>query len=82
MNPPQNPPENPTPVEQMTYEQAFSELDSIVTDLESDDRSLEETLALFERGQALARHCAKLLEGAELKVQELTDGDLVDYEPT
>ena len=52
----------------MTYEQAFSELDSIVTNLESDDRTLEETLALFERGQALARHCAKLLEGAQLKV--------------
>jgi exodeoxyribonuclease VII small subunit len=82
MSPPANSPEKPIPVEQMTYEQAFSELDSIVTNLESDDRTLEETLALFERGQALARHCAKLLEGAQLKVQELIDGDLVDFEAT
>ena len=63
----------------MTYEQAFNELESIVNDLETDERPLEEALALFERGQALARHCAQILEDAELKVQELTGEDLVDF---
>ena len=81
MKPNDNPSEKLAAVEQMTYEQAFSELDSFVNELESNDRSLEQMLALFERGQALARHCAKLLEDAELKVQELTDGELVDIEP-
>jgi len=82
MNPPSETPIETTPVEQMTYEQAFNELESIVTELETDDRSLEEALALFERGQALARHCAQMLEQAELKVQELTGEDLVDFDPT
>lgn len=70
-----SPPSKPTPVEELTYEQAFSELESIVSDLEMNDRPLEQTLAMFERGQTLARHCATLLENAELKVQELTHED-------
>lgn len=73
--------EKSTPVEDLTYEEAFNELDSIVSDLESEQHSLEQTLALFERGQALARHCVKLLEGAELKVQQLSEGDLLDLDP-
>lgn len=80
MNPPSESPKETTPVEQMTYEQAFNELESIVTELEIDDRSLEEALALFERGQVLARHCAQMLEQAELKVQELSGEDLVDFD--
>jgi len=80
MNPPSESPKETTPVEQMTYEQAFNELESIVTELEIDDRSLEEALALFERGQVLARHCAQMLEHAELKVQELSGEDLVDFD--
>ena len=69
MSPPTKSPEDPIPVEYMTYEQALNELESIVNDLETDERPLEDALALFERGQALARHCAKMLEDAELKVQ-------------
>jgi exodeoxyribonuclease VII small subunit len=79
MSPPTKSPEDPIPVEDMTYEQALNELESIVNDLETDERPLEDALALFERGQALARHCAKMLEDAELKVQELSGDDLVDF---
>ena len=82
MSPPTKSPEDPIPVEDMTYEQAFIELESIVNDLETDERPLEEALALFERGQALARHCAQMLEDAELKVQELSGEDLVDVDLT
>ena len=46
----------PTPIEQLTYEQAFAELETIVAALEQDKSSLDETLALFERGQVLARY--------------------------
>ena len=77
-----SPSQDPTPVEDMTYEQAFRELESIVNDLETDERPLEDALSLFERGQALARHCAQLLEAAELKVQELSGEDLVDFDPS
>ncbi len=82
MSPPKKSPEDAIPVEDMTYEQAFSELESIVNDLETDERPLEEALALFERGQALARRCAQMLENAELKVQELSGEDLVDFDLT
>ncbi len=67
------------PVEELTYEQALSELEEIVATLESGDHILESALALFERGQALARHCALLLEQAEQKIKLLSGDDLVDY---
>ncbi len=70
-----------TASEELTYEQAFAELEKIVAALESEEHSLDEAMALFERGQSLAAHCAGLLEKAELKVQQLTDeDDLVELE--
>ncbi|TAK13375.1 MAG: exodeoxyribonuclease VII small subunit [Anaerolineae bacterium] len=69
------------PVEDLSYEEAFADLEAVVAALESADHPLEESLALFERGQALARRCAELLEKAELKVEQLTgDGELSDFE--
>jgi exodeoxyribonuclease VII small subunit len=56
----------------LTYEQAFQELETTVQQLEAGDQSLEEALALFERGQLLAARCSKLLGVAELKLQQLT----------
>lgn len=64
-------------VETMTYEQAFEELQKTITSLESGDKPLEETLALYERGQALHKRCIDLLDKAELKIQQLAeDGGL------
>lgn len=73
--------EAPEKIEDLSYEQAFCELEAVVAALESDNSSLDEALALFERGQALARYCAGLLEGAELKVQQLSGSSLIDYTP-
>jgi len=67
-----------TPVEQLSYEVAFAELEELVAALESNQRPLEEAMALFERGQALAHHCARLLDQAELKVQVLSSARSVD----
>ncbi len=67
------------PVTELSYEQALSELEEIVTALESDKHPLQETLALFERGQELARYCAGLLDQAELKVQQLSGDGIVDF---
>jgi exodeoxyribonuclease VII small subunit len=72
---------DPTPIDQLTYEQALSELEDIVTKLETNQRSLEEALALFERGQLLASYCAGLLDQADLKVQQLAGGNLTDFTP-
>lgn len=67
-----------TPLEDLSYEEALAELDAIVSELESGDRSLEETLLYFERGQALASHCMALLDQAELKVQDLSEEEQKD----
>jgi len=71
---------SPKPVEELTYEEAFAELESIVQALEGEQSPLEEAMTLFERGQALVRHCGELLDGAELKVRELSGGQLSDFE--
>ena len=55
----------------LSYEQAFAELETIVDSLEADQKSLDASLALYERGQALAAHCAALLDQAELRVRRL-----------
>lgn len=76
MNPPTKKTEQKIPIEELTYEQAFNELETIVAALESEERALEDALALFERGQALATHCTQMLDDAELKVQQLSGDDL------
>ena len=68
-------------LEGISYEQALGELERIVAALESEERPLEEALALYERGQVLARFCAGLLDNAELKVQQLSGEDLEDFQP-
>jgi exodeoxyribonuclease VII small subunit len=67
---------------QMTYEQAFKELEEIVGRLEEGELPLEEALTLFERGQALAGRCTELLEGAELKLRQLVPEEGEDYAET
>src|SRR3990172_6460699 len=61
----------PAKIEDLTFEQAFEELEATVAKLEDGDLSLEESLALFERGQRLSAQCSRLLEQAELKVTHL-----------
>ena len=68
------------PVDELTYEAAFAELENIVAALENEQRSLDESMALYERGQALVKHCASILDKAELKVKQLTGDALNDLE--
>ncbi|WP_428605784.1 exodeoxyribonuclease VII small subunit [Sedimenticola sp.] len=63
-----------------SFEQALSELESLVETLEQGDLSLEESLKSFERGVALTRTCQQALKEAEQKIQILTDQRL-DAEP-
>ncbi len=61
------------------FEAALARLEEIVTELESGDVSLEQSLKLFEEGARLARICNKRLEEAERKVEILLkdkDGNL------
>jgi exodeoxyribonuclease VII small subunit len=68
------------PVEELTYEEALAELEAIVFTLEDEQNPLEESMKLFERGQALAAQCSVLLEAAQLKVQKLAGDSLVAFE--
>jgi exodeoxyribonuclease VII small subunit len=61
-------------ITQMSFEEAFAELETTVTQLERGDLSLEESITLFERGQALAAHCNVQLDSSELRVRQLMPG--------
>jgi exodeoxyribonuclease VII small subunit len=66
----------------MTFEDAYAELEDVVARLESGDLTLEESVTLYARGQALANRCGTLLDSAELRVQQLDDdGSLSPLEP-
>lgn len=56
----------------LTFEGAFQQLEEVVQQLESGDLTLEQSLALFERGMALAKLCQDKLDKAEQKVNLLT----------
>ena len=61
----------------LTYEQAFGELGKTVERLEAGGLTLEESLNLFERGQALAARCNEHLDEAKLKLERITpEGDI------
>lgn len=64
----------------LTYEQAFAELQEIVTRLETGDLDLEESMSLFERGQALADRCTQLLDQAELRLRQLVPDEAGGYQ--
>jgi len=66
-------------IENLTFEKAFAELEETVHKLEAGGLSLEESLALYERGQALAAHCNAHLDQAELKVQKLSPEGVVPF---
>lgn len=57
----------------MDFETAFRSLEENVGLLENEELPLEKALEVYERGQLLARHCADLLEAAELKVRQLSE---------
>ncbi|MDT3767839.1 exodeoxyribonuclease VII small subunit [Gleimia hominis] len=62
-------------VEQLSYEAARDELVSIVRKLEGGQAPLEQTLALWERGEALARHCESILDSAQARMEAATKAD-------
>ena len=56
---------------ELTFEQAQTELERIVERLEQGQASLDEALALWERGEQLYAFCREKLDGAQGKVEEL-----------
>ncbi|MBG0740328.1 exodeoxyribonuclease VII small subunit [Paeniglutamicibacter antarcticus] len=72
----QNSPAAPAPdtdVAALSYEQSREQLVSVVSQLEAGGASLEESLALWERGEALAKKCEEWLEGAKARLARSAD---------
>ncbi len=67
-------------IEDLSYEEALVELETIVSALEEGQSQLEEAIKLFERGQALAARCGVLREAAELKVKQVVGEDIIVFE--
>ena len=55
----------------MTYEQAIAELEEIIRKLESDEASLDDSIALYSRGMELSRFCKDKLDAIEKKISIL-----------
>ena len=71
-------------VKKLSFERAIEELESIVKRLEDGKVPLEESVAIYERGEALKAHCDRLLKAAEDKVEKIRlsrDGKPVGTEP-
>lgn len=56
----------------LSFEAAMGELESIVRRLESGDVSLEESVALYERGHALRAHCEARLAAAQARIEQVS----------
>jgi exodeoxyribonuclease VII small subunit len=63
-----------TPIETMSFESALKELESIVSRLEQGEVDLEDSIALYERGQALKSHCEAKLKAAESRLEKVVQG--------
>ncbi|WP_446664821.1 exodeoxyribonuclease VII small subunit [Flexivirga sp. B27] len=63
-------------VAQLGYEAARDELASIVRRLEGGTETLEESMRLWERGEALATHCEQWLNGAQRTIDSMTEKDI------
>ena len=75
---------NDTPISEMTFEQAMSELERIVTQLERGDVPLEDSISLYEKGAELKKRCETKLKEAEQKVAAITldeEGSVTETKP-
>ena len=59
-------------VKRLSFEKAMDELESIVAKLEGGKVPLEESVAIYERGEALKKRCEELLRQAEARVEKIT----------
>ena len=64
----------PSAVEELSFELALKELEDIVARLEQGEVDLEDSIALYERGQGLKAHCEKKLKAAESRLEKIVHG--------
>jgi exodeoxyribonuclease VII small subunit len=66
--------QNASAVGTLNFEAALKELENIVAKLEQGQVDLEDSIALYERGQALKRHCEEKLKSAESRLEKVMKG--------
>ncbi len=59
-------------IAKMPFEAALAELEAIVDELEKGAVALDESIRLYERGEALKRRCDELLKNAEMRIYKIT----------
>ena len=59
-------------VASLSFEAALAELEQIVAKLESGQAPLQESISIYERGEALKSHCEKQLNAAEKRIEKIT----------
>ncbi|MEO0411636.1 MAG: exodeoxyribonuclease VII small subunit [Pseudomonadota bacterium] len=65
----------PQPIDALSFEQAMAELESIVSKLEAGTVDLEDSISLYQRGDALKKHCQMKLDGARSKIEKIKSAD-------
>jgi exodeoxyribonuclease VII small subunit len=65
-------PDNDPSVDELPFEKALEQLEEIVRQLERGDVALDESVTIYERGEALKRRCEALLKQAEARIQRIT----------
>jgi len=63
----------PEDISKLSFEEAMSELEEIVKDLESGQVNLDESVKFYERGSLIMRHCESKLSDARMKVEKITN---------
>ena len=71
--------EQDKPIEQMSFEEALRALEGVVRQLESGDVPLDESISLYERGEALRKACQARLDAAQARIEKIVQG--VDGKP-
>ncbi len=64
--------QNTSDIEQLPFEKAMAELEQIVQRLEAGRVELEESIVIYERGEALKKRCETLLKQAEARIEKMT----------
>ena len=70
-----------SPIADMKFETALAELETIVAGMEEGQLELDASIAAYQRGMALMRHCQQQLADAEQKIRILDNGELKDFTP-
>lgn len=74
----------PASLADLSFEDALTQLEKIVSELESGQAPLERSIEIYERGAALKAHCEARLKAAQLRVEKIvvgTDGQARGVEP-